>query len=86
MKLSNEMKEHPFFVLFFSVLSTVIITLGTTTFATIGYVDKQYKASKDYVNEKHQGVKEDLKEIKDGILGINERILDIYTMQKENNK
>ena len=88
MKVKKETLSHPIFVFVALIISTIIATLGSTTFATMSYVDNKYKESKKYTQEKHRFIrddmknkhkdyKDDIKEIKKAIQNINNNILTI---------
>jgi hypothetical protein len=77
-KIKEEVADHPILSLFLVVFSSTILTLGTTTFATMSYVDNKHKEGKQYVREKHDELKQDLTEMKDTLQDINNNILDLY--------
>lgn len=77
-KVKQEVIDHPILSLTMAVLSTTIITLGTTSFATIGFVNEKHKQGIEYVKERHTDLKSDITEIKESIISINENILKIY--------
>lgn len=78
MNVKTEIKEHPILMLTMAVLSTAIISLGTTSFATISYVNEKHKEGVGYVKEKHNDLKSDVIEIKKTINEINKNILKLY--------
>lgn len=88
-KIKNEIIDHPIMAVLFLIISTIVTTLGTTTFATMGYVDKRYVESKAFtekryqiikedVNSKHSEIRSDMKEIKRSIMNVNNNILKLY--------
>jgi len=77
-KIQDEIKEHPILMLAMSVLIAVAITVGNTTFATMSYVDKKHKESKNYTKEKVDTIKNDIKEIKATLRNINNNILKLF--------
>jgi len=92
-KVSEEIKDHPIMSVFIGIISSAIITVGSTTFATMGYVDKKFNDSKKHVDEKyktvqtnidekHSEIKEQLKSINTNIIIIQRNVLEIYKQGK----
>lgn len=74
----SEMVEHPALMTIVLIISTVVVTLGTTTFATMNYVDKRYVESRSYTKEKFDTIRTDIKDIKKQIQNVNNNILRLY--------
>ena len=85
-KMKEDIKNNPMMTIFFLIVSTTVTMLGTTTFATMNYVDKKYSESKTYtegryniikndVDSKHSEVRSDLKDVKTELRNLNNNIL-----------
>jgi hypothetical protein len=58
-------------------MSTAIVTFMTSTYATVSHVDKKYESVKQYVNDKHVPIKEDMDEIKASVQNIEATLLKV---------
>ena len=80
--IEKEIKDHPIMYIIIACLCTAISVFGTTTFATMNYVDKQDRQVKEYVKEKNDDLKKDLDDIKKALATANKNILNIYKEKK----
>ncbi len=76
--VASEIKNHPLLYIALTVICTAVTVFGTSTFATMGYVDRRHNEARVYVNEKDKNIRSELKEIKEGIKNVNTNILNLY--------
>ena len=64
MSVKSDIQEHPLLYLFLTCLCTAIAVFGTTTFATMNYVDKGDARVRQYAKEKAADTNKLLTDIK----------------------
>jgi len=84
-KFMDNMSKNPILYLFGAIVSTALFTFMTSTYATITHVDKEVKNVKDYVNNKHTPIKEDITEIKASVKNVEAILLKILLKQEREN-
>lgn len=84
-KFMDNLSKNPLLYLLAAVLSTGLVTLMSSSYATISHVDREVKNVKDYVNDKHKPIKEDITEIKASVKNVEAILLKILLKQEREN-
>ena len=89
MNIKAEVKENPILAITMTIVTTALVSIGSSTFATIGYVNDKHKEGISYmkeryqitskdINEKHNDIKTEMSDIKKTIKELNHNIMKLY--------